>query len=120
LPPFKKLTQHGSWEDWLLLILGVLILLSPSLANSAYQGPPAASALVVGLTMIFVAQLEIVALSRWEEIINLICGGWIMVAPLILEYSDQLRYWHFGLGGLVVFITLFELWQDRQEGGSRT
>jgi len=75
---------------------------------------PAASALIAGFIIIFVAQLEIVALSRWEEIINLICGAWIVVAPLILGYSGNLRLWHFGLGGLVVIITLFEFWQDNK------
>jgi hypothetical protein len=116
----KKLTAHRSWEDWLLLALGALIFISPSFADSGYNGPPAASAVIVGLIIIFVAQLEIVALSRWEEIINLICGAWIAAAPLVLGYNSQLRYWHFGLGGLVVIITLFELWQDRQRGGTTT
>jgi hypothetical protein len=60
------------------------------------------------------------SLSRWEEIINLICGAWIMAAPLVLQYGDQLRIWHFGLGGLVVIITILELWQDKQGGGSTT
>ncbi len=73
-----------------------------------------------GLIIIFVAQLEIVALARWEEIINLICGAWILVAPLILDYSGNLRLWHFGLGGLVVIITLLELWQDKQKGDAPT
>jgi hypothetical protein len=98
--------------------LGALIFLSPSFTNAGYSGLPAASAIVVGLIMIFVAELEIVALSRWEEVINLICGAWMVVAPLVLEYGDQLRYWHFALGGLTVIITLFELWQDKHSGTS--
>ena len=111
---FRKLAVHRPWEDWLLLALGLLICFSPSLAESGYSGAPAASALIAGFIIIFVAQLEIVALSRWEEIINLICGAWIVVAPLILGYSGNLRLWHFGLGGLVVIITLFEFWQDNK------
>ena len=113
-------TSHRSWEDWLLLALGALILFSPWFSDRGYNGPPAASALVVGLIMIFVAELEIVALSRWEEIINLLCGAWIMAAPLVLQYGDWLRIWHFGLGGLVVIITIVELWQDQRGGGSTT
>jgi len=115
-----RLTTHRPWEDWLLLALGGLILLSPLFSDRGYRGPPAASALIVGLIMIFVAELEIVALARWEEIINLICGAWIMAAPLVLKYSGPLRSWHFGLGGLVVIITIFELWQDKRGGGSAT
>jgi hypothetical protein len=91
---------------------------SPSLADSEYNNLPAASAVIAGLIILFVAQLKIVALSRWEEIINLICGAWIAAAPLILGYYGQLRFWHLGLGGLVVMITLFELWQDNRKGGA--
>jgi hypothetical protein len=118
LPPIKKFTAHRSWEDWLLLILGALIFLSPLLSGSGYRGSPAASAVIVGLIMIFVAELEIVALFWWEEIINLLCGAWIMLAPLLLGYGGQLRVWHFGLGGLVVIITVLELWQDKRGGGT--
>jgi hypothetical protein len=113
----KHLSAHRSWEDWLLLTLGVLIFLSPLFSAGGYNGPPAASAVVVGLTIIFVAELEIAALYRWEEIINLICGAWIMAAPLVLGYGEQLRFWHWGLGALVVLITLWELWQDNQNSG---
>ena len=94
---FRKLAIHWPWEDWLLLALGLLICFSPSLAESGYNGAPAASAVIAGLIIIFVAQLEIVAASRWEEIINLICGAWILVAPFILGYYGNLRLWHFGL-----------------------
>jgi len=118
--PILKHPAHQEWEDWLLLALGIAICVSPSLADGGYNGLPAASAIVTGLIIIFVAQLEIVALSRWQEIINLICGAWIAAAPLILGYAGQLRFWHFGLGGLVVIVTLFEFWQDKQKGGAIT
>jgi hypothetical protein len=120
MPIRKKLTPHRSWQDWFLLALGTLIFISPAIADSGYHGLPAASTVIVGLIIMFVAQLEIVALSRWEEIINLICGAWIAAAPLVLGYDSQLRFWHFGLGGLVVIIVLFELWQRKQKGRTPT
>jgi hypothetical protein len=103
-----------------LLIIEIVICLSPSLADSGYDNLPAASAVIAGLIILFVAQLEIVALSRWQEIINLICGAWLAAAPLVLGYTGQLRFWHFGLGGFVLVITLFELWQDKQRGNATT
>ena len=98
MPILKKLTTHRSWEDRLLLALGILILLSPSFTDSGYHGLPAANALVAGLVIIFVAELEIVALLRWEEIINLICGAWIATAPMVLGYDGPLT---FGTSGRV-------------------
>lgn len=116
--PVLKHLAHQEWQDWLLLALGMAICVSPSLADSGYDNVSGVSAVVTGLIIIFVAQLEIVALSRWEEIINLICGAWIAAAPVLLGYSGRLRLWHFGLGGLVVIITLFEFWQDKKKKGA--
>ena len=113
--PILKLAPHRAWQDWLLLALGIVICLSPSIADGGYDDLPAMSAVIVGFIIIFVSQLEIVALSRWQEIINLICGAWIATAPLFLEYYGQLRFWHFGLGSLVVIIAVFEFWQDKQK-----
>ena len=117
---FKKLARHRAWEDWLLLALGALIFISPSIADTGYNGLPAASAVIVGLIIIVVAQFEIVAFSRWEEVINLICGVWLATAPFVLGYTGQLRTWHLVLGALVVIITLFEFWQDKQDGSTTT
>jgi predicted MFS family arabinose efflux permease len=121
MPMLEKFVVHRrSWEDWLLLVLGGLIFISPSLANTGYDNLTDANAVIVGLVIIVVAQLEIVAPFRWQEIVNLICGAWIMSAPLVLSYEGELRSWHFGLGGLVVIVTLLELLQDKHKGSGTT
>ena len=48
MPILRKLTTHRSWEDWLLLALGIFILLSPSFTDGGYHDLPA-SALIVGI-----------------------------------------------------------------------
>ena len=91
-PFLRNLPAHRAWEDWLLLALGALIFISPSIADTGYNGLPAASAVIVGLIIIVVAQFEIVAFSRWEEVISyLICGVWLATAPFLLGYAGQLR-----------------------------
>jgi hypothetical protein len=55
------------------------------------------------------AQLEYVALQRWEEVAEILCGLWLIASPYIFGYADDgmLRYWHASLGGLVVLLVRF-------------
>jgi hypothetical protein len=68
--------------------------------------------------VIALAELELVALQRWEEIGEMLCGLWLIVSPFALGYADagNLRFWHFGLGALVALLGAIELWQDWKLG----
>jgi hypothetical protein len=60
------------------------------------------------------AQLEYVALQRWEEVAEIALGLWLIASPFIFGYSgdDMLRLWHATLGGIVVLLGALQLWQD--------
>jgi SPW repeat. len=62
------LQDHRSWEDWVGMLIGVLIGFSPWLAEQ--QGDQAVmwNAILVGAVVLVLAQLEYVSLQRWEEI----------------------------------------------------
>jgi O-antigen/teichoic acid export membrane protein len=89
---------HRTWEDWVSMVLGVLIGLSPWLAGQ--QGDQIV--------------LELAGLQRWEESGEIACGLWLIVSPFIFGYAEAgtLRYWHFVLGALVALLAMVELWQD--------
>jgi hypothetical protein len=59
------------------------------------------------------ALLELMSLERWEEILELVAGLWVVLSPLVFGYGGTLRVAHYLLGGLVAALALFELWQDR-------
>lgn len=112
---------HHAWEDWLGMLLGVLIVLSPWLPTQSSQEMVEAersflvlNAFTVGLLVFGLAQLEYVALQRWEELTAIVLGLWLMISPYIFGYSGEgmLRFWHTGLGGLVVVLASLQLWQD--------
>ena len=106
-------TEHRNWEDFCSAGLGVLIVLSPVLAGTEPATIVYISAGLVGVTITMLALLEIMSLQRWEEVLELLCGLWIVVSPLIFNYGGTLRLAHFVLGGLVALLALLELWQDR-------
>ena len=105
---------HRSWEDWLSMLVGVLIGLSPWLAGQQDDQAVMWNAIFVGALVLGRAQLEYVSLQRWEEIGEIALGLWLIASPFIFGYADadDLRYWHFVLGAVVVLLAIFELWQD--------
>ena len=118
---FRSLTTHRTWEDWCGMLLGVLIVLSPWFPTPAgHEVVDAERSFVilntftVGILVFGLAQLEYVALQRWEEVAEIVAGLWLIASPYIFGYSADglLRYWHASRGGLVVLLAALQLWQD--------
>ncbi len=113
------LKPHRSWEDGVGLLLGLTIGLTPWLYEQAPVPVVIANSALTGLAVLMLAQLQIVRLRRWEEIAQLACGVWLVASPFVLDYAhqDHLRFWHWALGGIVVVLAAFELWQDWDVAG---
>jgi ABC-type branched-subunit amino acid transport system permease subunit len=105
---------HRPWEDWVSMLLGVLIGFSPWFADQ--QGNPAINwnAVLVGVLVLAFALLEYISLQRWEEAGEMVLGLWLIASPFTFGYAETgtLRYWHFMLGAMVVVLAIVELWQD--------
>jgi hypothetical protein len=115
---FRFLDTHRTWEDWCGMLLGLLIVLSPwfptepDLGADAERGFVILNAFTIGILIFGLAQLEYVALQRWEEVTELLAGLWLIASPYVLGYSGTLSIWHFSLGALVVLLAALQLWQD--------
>ena len=118
---FRSLATHRTWEDWCGMLLGVLIVLSPWFPTPAGHEVVDAersyvilNTFTVGILIFGLAQLEYVALQRWEEVAEIVAGLWLIASPYIFGYSDDgmLRFWHTSLGSLVVLLAALQLWQD--------
>ena len=118
---FGFFRTHRTWEDWGGMLLGVLIVLSPWFpAETGHEVVDAERSLVIlntvtiGLLVFGLAQLEYVALQRWEEVAAIVLGLWLIASPYIFGYSSDglLRFYHSSFGGLVVLLAALQLWQD--------
>jgi hypothetical protein len=107
------LMAHRRWEDIASMILGAAILISPMFIGNTVTPTIVAATAIAGAAIVVLAALEQLALQRWEEILELACGVWVMVAPFVLNYGGMLRSWHILLGALVAVLAILELWQDR-------
>ena len=117
---FGFVRKHQSWEDWLGMLLGVLIEVSPWFPFSSHdvmnaeRGTMILNTFVVGMLVFGLGQLEYVALQRWEEVGEIALGLWLIASPFILGYSgdEALRVWHIVLGTIVALLGALQLWQD--------
>jgi hypothetical protein len=114
VPNLDVLKVHRDWEDWLLIGLGGLLLLTPALVLG--ETPPLVlySALSVGVVIMVMALFEIALKGRWEEIIQFVLGVWMAASIFVLDYgiASELRVLHFAIGALVALMAAFEFWQD--------
>ena len=110
----RLFTIHRSWEDWFGMALGLAIALSPWAASDNVSHAAVWNAALVGVLVFFLAELEYVALRRWEETGQILLGLWLVLSPYIFGYFNAggLRFWHSTLGGLVILLAVLELWQD--------
>ena len=118
---FRYFNTHRTWEDWLGMLLGVLIVLSPWFPSQASHEIVDAdrsyvilNAFTVGLIVFGLAQLEYSALQRWEEVAGIVVGLWLIASPYIFGYSGDgmLRFYDSTLGSLVLLLSALQLWQD--------
>lgn len=105
---------HRNWEDWLGMLLGIVIGLSPWISGEMGTQNTMLNAIVVGMTLFVLAEFEATNLHRWQEGCVLLLGLWLGASPFIFGYFDAgpLRYWHFALALSVIVLTVVELWQD--------
>jgi hypothetical protein len=70
--------------------------------------------ITVGILVFGLAQLEYIALQRWEQVAEIMLGLWLIASPYIFGYQTDglLRFWHCSLGGIVVLLAALQLWQD--------
>jgi len=110
----KFFDVHRTWEDYLGMILGVVIVMTPLFTGHGDDTAITMNAGVFGVAIFCLAAFELVDLRRWEEGLELLCGAWLMASPFVFGYagSGMLVFWHLAIGGLVVLLAILELWQD--------
>lgn len=111
----RILYVHRTWEDWVGMLIGLSIGCSPWLAGQPHDLAVIWNAVMVGVLVFCLAQLEYVSPRRWDEIGVLACGLWLIASPTTFGYAEAgtLRFWHFFLGAAAVLIACLELWQVR-------
>lgn len=110
----KFLGVHRNWEDWLIILLGTLISVSPWIPGEMSSHTAMSNAVILGLVLFVLGELEATDLHRWQEGCVIALGLWLGASPFVFGYSESgsLRFWHFTLALIVIILGAVELLQD--------
>ena len=96
-----KSTQR--WQDWIILIGGIWLFISPwlfSFAHTNYSW----DAYLMGILLIIFSAWALGNKRIWEEWLTLIIAAWVFISPWALGFSGTMDEWNFFIVGGVVFI----------------
>jgi hypothetical protein len=112
-----KKFAHREWQDWVSVVLGVLLLVSPFMVEERVAADVTLNAVLLGLVVTVLSQFEIFGPAIWEEVVNAACGVWLIASPFVFGYAQggALRVWHLVLGVLIALLAAIEIWQDRRK-----
>jgi SPW repeat-containing protein len=78
--------QKQHWQDWVTLLLGIWICVSPWTTDSGAGGAAISSYYIVGVAVTLFAIVALVTFRPWEEWVNLVLGAWLLVSPWLLGF----------------------------------
>ncbi|AZO81566.1 MULTISPECIES: SPW repeat protein [unclassified Bosea (in: a-proteobacteria)] len=104
-------------QDWLNLILGALLFISPWMMGFLADTAPTRNAWLVGAVLAVIAIAALAAFAEWEEWVNLALGLWLIAAPWMLGFTGNFAaFWtHLTLGLLTAAVSAWAVWDYRHE-----
>lgn len=97
------------WQDWVNLILGVWLFVSPWVLEYTMLQSAAWNAYIMGAAIVVFAAIAAYMPKAWEEMINIILGVWLVLSPYVLGFAtDTMIAAHTVVVG--VLVTLFAVW----------
>lgn len=108
------------WPNWLMLVLGAWLFISPWVVAAPAAGAVAWNAWIVGVLLVIVSVAALAQLAEWEEWINLVLGGWVFASPWIFGYGAEAgAAWNsYIVGVLAVIVAIWGIVAARQAAGA--
>ncbi|HWJ93674.1 MAG TPA: SPW repeat protein [Telluria sp.] len=102
------------WQDQLILLMGVLLMISPFALGYPSTSPPALNAYIAGAIMAILATFDLYRTYVWAVLTNLVVGVWVAVSPwLIGLVQDRPMTWTLlVIGVATVVLAVWELRTD--------
>ncbi len=102
------------WQDQLILLLGLWLLVSPWAFVYPTGSPQMTNAIVSGLVIAVLAAFDLYKTYFWAVALNLLLGLWVAVSPWVLRVAQQREVlWNEVIIGLAVAV--LALWELRAD-----
>lgn len=108
-----QVIQTKRLQDWLNVLMAVLLFVSPWFLGFAEEEGPAMTAWISGLIIGLFAVAAIVSFMEWEEWVNVALGVWAIIAPWVVGFggNNSATWAHVVIGVLVAALAAWELWE---------
>ncbi|MBI3899667.1 MAG: SPW repeat protein [Gammaproteobacteria bacterium] len=95
--------KQRRWQDGLILVLGIWLLISPFILGYADHMVAARNSYILGIGVAIFAIMALRDPRRWEEWVNLALGVWLIISPFVLRYShNSTPTWNHVIVGLLI------------------
>ncbi len=89
----RDVKQHaaGKWISILNLLLGIWLILAPAVLGYMNIGQAVWNQRVIGSAIVVVSLIRLAVPDRYHGLswLNFVFGGWLIVAPFVLEYTQR-------------------------------
>lgn len=96
--------KEKRWQDWVMLVLGIWLFVSPFILQYAdLRGTAALNSYVLGIAVVAFAVAALARPQMWEEWVNLALGIWLIISPFVLGFqSETVALWNHVILGLLI------------------
>jgi len=81
--------KRRQWQDWVNVLIGVWVVLSPWALGFTEHETAAPVAWVIGAAVVVFAGIGAYLHQAWEEALNIVLGICLLGSPWALGFSDQ-------------------------------
>ena len=112
----RKLLDVPRVADWFNLAIGLALFASPWILNFTDLPGPSRNAWISGAAVAVIAVCALLAIKEWEEWQDIAIGTWVMISPLVLDFTQILpaMYVHLFFGELLIISAGWEIWRLRR------
>lgn len=110
-----EIQQAWAWEDWVDMVVGAWLAISPWILGFADSGPATRNALIVGIAVAVLSGSTFLIYHVIEEWIDVVLGIWLIISPWVLSASGNGRVVadFVIVGALVAGLSGYEIWASR-------
>jgi FtsH-binding integral membrane protein len=106
------------WQDWVSVLLGIWICVSPSALYFTGDSTATHIALYVGFFMIAAEVFTLSPLGVLEEFIDVALGAWLLVSVWLFGISTPAARFDMIVSGFAVLLfSFYEIWDSRRASG---
>jgi SPW repeat-containing protein len=96
------------WQDWLNLLIGIWLFVSPWVLGFAGSGGADWNAWILGVAIVVFSAIAVSLPQAWEEVINILLGIWMVISSWVIGVASRTVETNAVIVGLLVI--LFAAW----------